>query len=82
MKLDLEDGLSSDISDENNKLFILYKDEFVSKISNYNLKESLDVTFKFLDYLNNYVTTTEPWALMKDESKNEEVKEILYSICE
>jgi len=42
----------------------------------------LDSTFKFLDALNLYVTQKEPWTLMKDESKLEEVKEIMYIICE
>ncbi len=47
-----------------------------------NLKWALDLTFKFLDSLNNYVTTTEPWALMKDDSKSEEVEQIMYTLCE
>jgi methionyl-tRNA synthetase len=51
-------------------------------MNKYDLKHSLDLTFKFLDAVNLYVTQTEPWTLMKDESKSEEVKEIMYTICE
>lgn len=47
-----------------------------------NLKWALDLSFKFLDSLNNYVTQKEPWTLMKDESSLEEVKTILYTVCE
>ncbi len=47
-----------------------------------NLKWALDLSFKFLDSLNNYVTRKEPWTLMKDESSIEEVKTILYTVCE
>jgi methionyl-tRNA synthetase len=51
-------------------------------MKNYDLKHGLDCTFKFLDAVNLYVTQTEPWTLMKDESKSEEVQEIMYTICE
>lgn len=59
-----------------------YQEDFTQAMKNYNLKEALDCTFKFLDAVNLYVTQTEPWTLMKDESKSEEVKEIMYTICE
>jgi len=48
----------------------------------YNLKDSLDYTFKFLDDLNKYVDINEPWNLIKDESKREEVIDIFYTIAE
>ena len=47
-----------------------------------NLKDSLDYTFKFLDILNKYVDTKEPWSLIKDETKREEVINIFYTIAE
>lgn len=59
-----------------------YNYYFSKFMSENNLKWALDLTFKFLDSLNNYVTQKEPWALMKDDSKIEEVKEIMYTICE
>tara|TARA_Y100001960_G_C14697847_1_gene839946 strand:- start:348 stop:725 length:378 start_codon:yes stop_codon:yes gene_type:complete len=60
----------------------VYSEEFTESMNKYDLKHSLDLTFKFLDAVNLYVTQTEPWTLMKDESKSEEVKEIMYTICE
>jgi methionyl-tRNA synthetase len=44
------------------------------------LKRALDSTFAFLGEINLFITKTEPWNLMKDETKLEEAKEILY-IC-
>lgn len=115
MKMELENGLDSKVSEENlwifkwldfsvssiwykidnlnntsidkidwnfNSLFSLYNENFDKHMSSYNLKLSLDLSFKFLDSLNLYVTQKEPWTLMKDESKLEEVKEIMYTICE
>ncbi len=103
MKLDLENGLYSDIYENwyssfydqsqlnyNNNPFEwdiqwsikFYNEEYSKYLSNYNLKDSLDLSFKFLDELNNFVTKKEPWTLMKDDSKIEEVKQILYTICE
>ena len=46
------------------------------------LKLALDLSFKFLDEVNLYVTETEPWTLMKDETKKHQVEEIMYTICE
>jgi methionyl-tRNA synthetase len=51
-------------------------------MNEYNLKDSLDITFKFLDDLNKFVDDTQPWTLIKDESKREEVIDIFYTIAE
>jgi len=82
MKMELENGLDSKVSEENIKLLNDYNKNYDNDFSSYNLKLSLDLSFKFLDALNLYVTQKEPWTLMKDESKLEEVKEIMYTICE
>jgi methionyl-tRNA synthetase len=49
---------------------------------NYNLKWALDNTFKFLDELNNFTTKKEPWQTLKDETKTEETRDVLYTIAE
>jgi methionyl-tRNA synthetase len=49
---------------------------------NYSLKDALDYTFEFLDNLNLFITKTEPWNLMKDKAKIEEVRQILYVTLE
>lgn len=82
LKLDLQDGLNSNIDkyiwDNTKKYFKDYDEAF----ARYDLKKTLDSTFRFLDSVNNYVTTKEPWTLMKDEAKQDEVRTIMYTICE
>lgn len=53
-----------------------------NNFKNYNLKQVLDDSFKFLDKLNDFTTKKEPWQTIKDETKLEETKEILYTIAE
>jgi methionyl-tRNA synthetase len=48
----------------------------------YNLKDALDYSFRFLDDLNKYVDDTQPWTLLKNEEKIEEVINIFYTIAE
>jgi methionyl-tRNA synthetase len=50
--------------------------------NNYDLKSVLDDSFKFLDKLNDFTTQKEPWQMIKDETKLEETKEVLYTIAE
>jgi len=59
-----------------------YISDFNTSISSYNLKDSIDSTFAFLDVLNKYVDTKEPWSLIKDENKKTEVIDIFYTISE
>lgn len=82
LKLGLENWLNWNIdSDINTKIekYIIY---FEKSINSYNLKDSIDKTFWFLDDLNKYVDEKQPWALVKDESKKEEVINIFYTISE
>jgi methionyl-tRNA synthetase len=57
----------------------LYSKEFLEW---FNLKWVLDLSFSFLDKLNNFVTEKEPWQTIKDESKQEETMEVLYTVAE
>lgn len=82
LKLGLENGLKWTINSEIKSKLDLYNDSYNKAINSYNLKWSLDLSFKFLDELNKYVDTNEPWQLIKDESKTEEVIEIFYTIAE
>jgi methionyl-tRNA synthetase len=65
-----------------NKSLNEYINDFNKNISKYNLKESLDLTFKFLDVLNKYVDEKQPWTLIKEDSKKNEVIDIFYTIAE
>lgn len=81
----IDQNLQTEYILKNNSIlswFILYLENYDNDFSSYNLKWALDLSFKFLDSLNLYVTQKEPWTLIKDESKLEEVKEIMYIICE
>ncbi len=49
---------------------------------NYNLKWVLDKSFHFLDKLNKFVDDKQPWQTIKDENKQEETREVLYTIAE
>ena len=55
---------------------------FDSDIKNYDLKFCLDRTFRLLDYLNTFTTEKEPWQTIKEEDKQEETREVLYTIAE
>lgn len=48
----------------------------------YLLKWVLDESFKYLDKLNKFADETQPWQTIKDETKLEETKEVLYTIAE
>ncbi len=82
IKLGLENGLKWNINKIIANDLVNYISDFDKNISKYNLKESLDLSFKFLDVLNKYVDETQPWTLIKDESKKEEVIDIFYTISE
>ena len=55
-------------------------DNFNKEITNYNLKNSIDLNFKFLDLLNNFTTEKEPWKTIKEDE--ETTREVLYTIAE
>lgn len=82
MKLELESEFEAVIDERIWKDLEEYIDRFDWFMNKLELKNSLDATFAFLDEVNQYVTEKEPWALMKDESKIEEAKNIMYTILE
>jgi methionyl-tRNA synthetase len=59
-----------------------YLNKFEKAFENSDLKTALDTTFAFLDEVNLYVTQKEPWNTLKDNSKLNETKKVLYTICE
>lgn len=77
----------------NNKYFSIESDNILEKIDvlkyelsedfeRFNLKWILDESFKFLDTLNKFADEKEPWQTIKDETKLEETREVLYTIAE
>jgi len=82
LKLWLENWLIWEVDNNIKQSLERYLWEYDKAINSYNLKESLDKTFFFLDELNKYVDDTQPWTLIKDETKREEVINIFYTISE
>jgi len=84
-KLDWKKIVNSQVLDEenlNNYLSSVFKEKIKNFYFNYNLKWVLDESFYLLDKLNDFTTQKEPWKMIKDEAKLEEVKEILYTVAE
>ncbi len=57
-----------------------YINNFDKNLKNYNLKEALDLSFSFLDKLNDFTTQKEPWKVIKEDEQK--AREILYTIAE
>jgi methionyl-tRNA synthetase len=66
--------------ESNQNWLIKYIKSFDKNLKEYNLKKSIDESFKFLDEINNYTTEKEPWKTIK-ENENETTK-VLYIIAE
>ena len=81
IKLALENGLTSnsntEILDRTNK----YSQAYSDSMNKFELKESLDSTFFFLDTLNKFADTKAPWQTIKDDDKTETI-ETLYTLAE
>ena len=56
------------------------KINFDNNFREFNLKWVLDGAFKYLDELNKYTDTNEPWRLIKEDE--EKAREVLYTIAE
>jgi methionyl-tRNA synthetase len=81
MKLGLENGLDANIDSEVFKTLEKYIEGYNGSMNEYNLKDSLDNTFFFLDALNKFADVKEPWKTIKDEDKSETI-ETLYTLAE
>ena len=81
MKLWLENWLTWNINSEIWENINKYQDNYSELMNNYDLKESLDTTFFFLDTLNKFADTKAPWQTIKDEDKTETI-ETLYTLAE
>ncbi len=57
-----------------------YLDDFAKKLKNHDLKWWLDETFMFLDVLNKYADTMQPWKLIKEDT--EKANAVLYILAE
>ena len=73
------------VEDVDNKLKDLAK-SLGGKVSKHmdelKIQESIDDIFEVLRASNKYIDETMPWALAKDESKQDRLKEVLYNLIE
>ena len=46
------------------------------------IPQALQEIFKAIQRANKYIDETAPWALAKDESKKEQLQQVLYNLCE
>jgi len=64
------------------KILVLGTAIYDELMSEYKLKNTLDLVFKLLDDVNKYVDENEPWKLVKAEEDREDAKAVLYTIAE
>jgi methionyl-tRNA synthetase len=57
-------------------------EKFQNSINKYDLKSCLDITFSFLDKLNKFADIKQPWQMIKDDDKQEEIRNVLYTLAE
>ncbi|MDD4151844.1 MAG: methionine--tRNA ligase [Candidatus Gracilibacteria bacterium] len=53
-----------------------------NSFNNLNLKGVLDFSFIYLNYLNKFADEKQPWQTIKETEKQEETREVLYTIAE
>lgn len=53
-----------------------------SYMDDYKVSDALDEIFNFLRRCNKYIDETSPWALAKDESKKDELENVLWQLLE
>ncbi len=81
MKLGLENGLSGNVNSQIWENITKYQNNYSELMNKYDLKESLDNTFFFLDTLNKFADEKQPWQTIKDDDKSETI-ETLYTLAE
>ena len=74
------DNEYNEIDADNIILFSDVEQFMDSNMKLYDLKSALDDNFKFLDILNKYTDTSEPWKLIKEDEIKTRV--VLYTIAE
>ncbi len=75
---------NSNLSNENKleKLGLETKEEYLNLMEKYELSEAISKILKFARECNKYIDETTPWVIAKDETKKEELKEILFNLIE
>ena len=70
------------IDDELINLVLHTKEKVTSQMDNMKVAEAMDSIFEIFRRCNKYIDETMPWALAKDETKEERLKTVLYNLLE
>ena len=75
-------GVTGEVDGEVKDFILKTKDEVIAKMNEFRAADSLELIISMARRLNKYIDETEPWALAKDESKTDRLKEVLYNLLE
>jgi methionyl-tRNA synthetase len=70
------------IDDELINLVLHTKEKVTSQMDNMKVADAMDSIFEIFRRCNKYIDETMPWALAKDETKEERLKTVLYNLLE
>ena len=60
------------------KVIETYQNDF----NNFQFQNGLNIIWSYIDRANKYIDETSPWVLAKDESKKEELNDVMYHLYE
>lgn len=75
-------GAISDVDKDLEALSIETRNNLVKHMDMFKTGDAIEDVMKFLRRANKYVDETEPWALAKDETKREQLENVLYHLLE
>ena len=74
VSLDITNTLINDLNEA--------KDLYFKHMNNLKVSQAIDDVFNLLRKANKYIDDSTPWSLAKDESKNDILEEVIYSLLE
>lgn len=74
--------VNEEIDNELKTLVLNTKEKVVEKMNDIKVGEALSLIFKIFERANKYIDETMPWALAKDETKQERLQTVLYNLEE
>lgn len=75
-------GAISDVDKDLEALALETRNNLVKHMDMFKTGDAIEDVMKFLRRANKYVDETEPWALAKDETKREQLENVLYHLLE
>ena len=75
-------GVTEEVDDDLKKVAVETKDKVVSKMQQLRVADALSEIFVLLKRCNKYIDETMPWALAKDEEKQDRLATVLYNLVE